>query len=302
MDTKSKKFKYSLWTKAFCFILSCAMIIVLACSVFNAIYSVAFFTGEIPQSLQNDFKKPEFSQCSTVQDYISTTLTNLNTVLRPSGAEFKADLLKHRDDFVEKCTADYLDKKADIIKSEFKYVAKNYKNDESSYSSYGISTEYVNSIPDTPTAQQKYPVDPYAPATVQAVQKILNYAQGQEFLKYDVLVREDAFWENDYYFDYTLKSSITQFTYLLQYNLDDYSAGGDEIKETASQWFDNRVSEAYSNLLSDKESAAQELEGLVNIKYYVKNGSVVYTNMTDAEIKSSSVENHPIYYFNDGTG
>lgn len=276
------------------------MITVLACSVFNAIYSVAFFTGEIPQTIQNDFKKPEFSQCSTVQDYISTTLLNLNRVLQPSDAEFKADLLKLRDDFVEKCTADYLNKKADIIKNEFKYVAKNYKDDESSYSSYGISTEYVNSIPDTPLEQQKYPVDPYAPASVQAVQKILNYAQGQEFLKYDVLVREDAFYENDYYFDYTLKSSLTSFTYLLEYHLHDYSTGGDEIKRTAPQWFNNRVSEAYSNLLSDKESAAKELEGLVNIKYYVKNGSIVYTNMTDAEIKSSSVESYPIYYFNDG--
>ncbi|MGN1169348.1 MAG: hypothetical protein ACI4RB_04425, partial [Acutalibacteraceae bacterium] len=295
-----KKFKYSLWTKAVCFILSCAMITVLACSVFNAICSVSFFTGEIPQTMQHDFKKPEFSQCSAVQDYISTTLLNLNTVLRPSDAEFKADLLKSRDDFVEKCTADYLDKKADIIKNELKYVAKNYKNDESSYSSLGVSADYVNSIPDTPSDKQKYPVDPYAPESVQAVQKILNYAQGQEFLKYESLVREDAFYSYDYSFDYTLKSSLTHFTYLLQYYLDDYSIGEDEIKAAAPDWFNIRVSEAYDNLLSEKESAAQELEGLVNIKYYVKNGSIVYTNMTDAEIKSNSIENHPIYYFNDG--
>ena len=276
------------------------MITVLACSVFNAICSVSFFTGEIPQTMQNDFKKPEFSQCSAVQDYISTTLLNLNTVLRPSDAEFKTDLLKNRDDFVEKCTADYLDKKADIIKNELKYVAKNYKNDESSYSSLGVSADYVNSIPDTPSDKQKYPVDPYAPASVQAVQKILNYAQGQEFLKYESLVREDAFQESEFIYSYTLKSSYSSYSKTIYFNEYNFLTDEEDFRQSAAEQFNNEVSNAFNELVSAKTFAAQELEGLVNIKYYVKNGSVVYTNMTDAEIKSNSIENHPIYYFNDG--
>ena len=198
LATKSKNSKYSPWVKALCLFIGAAMIFLSGTCLAHAVTLVRFFGTEAVKDNAKNSVKPEFSQTEAVRLYIQDTAAQIESLTGADGAVISQELSKNRESYVSEALNKYLDEKARIIKNELTYVAKNYKTDVYAYSAYGLSSNFSYNIPDTDAADQKYPVDPYAPKVVQTVQKILNYADGQEFLKYENLVRETAFTEGGF--------------------------------------------------------------------------------------------------------
>ena len=295
LDTKSKNSKYSPWVKALCLLISAAMIFVSGVSLARAVTLGCFFGTESLKDSAKNNGKPEFSQSEAVTLWMQSTVARIKSLTEASGNAISEGLSEYRDSYVSEALNKYLNEKSRIIKNELTYVAKNYKINQDAYSEYGLSSNYSFEVPDTDAADQKYPVDPYAPQVVQTVQKILNYAEGQEFLKYENLVRESAFTESEFYFqkEYNIAGEYIGITIAN----DNYLNDAESEKEYLTNGFENAVKDKAARADSDLANAQVHLEKLVNLKYYAKKGDKVVTNMADPDSELSSVTTHKAYYF-----
>lgn len=290
LDIRSKKFKYSPWIKAVCLLLSVVMI---AASGFCVAKAISKFYLYDSAEIFNDNQKPEFVKVSLVSDHISSMFRNISSLTSLTEKELTTQLNKNKESYIENAKKEFLAKKASIIKAELTYVANHYKTDEGAYLQYGLERNYVDSIPDTPAQDQKFPVDPYASETIQAVQKILNYAKGEEFLKYASLVREDAFGLEFYY---SKTYSISNKDYIIETNLNNYKLDEEAITKQLSEYFDSNVSSFAGDLKYSRQQAKKNLEKSVNFKYYIKKGDTVLTNMKDADSEIALASSQAIYY------
>lgn len=295
LATKSKNSKYSPWVKALCLFIGAAMIFLSGTCLAHAVTLVRFFGTEAVKDNAKNSVKPEFSQTEAVRLYIQDTAAQIESLTGADGAVISQELSKNRESYVSEALNKYLDEKARIIKNELTYVAKNYKTDEYAYSAYGLSSNFSYNIPDTDAADQKYPVDPYAPKVVQTVQKILNYADGQEFLKYENLVRETAFTEDGFSFNKKYYVNGEAFDiYIRNKNL---LNDAETEKDFLESEFDSSVENKAYKADIEKSNAQVKLEKTVNLKYYAKKGDKVATNMADPDAELAAVATHEAYYF-----
>lgn len=295
MDTKSKSSKYSPWVKALCLFISVAMIFLSGVSLAHAASVIRIFGTESLKDGAGRSNKPEFAQTEAVASWTEDMLSKIKCLIGVNGDTISKELKKNRDSFVSEAINQYLDQKALIIKNELTYVANNYKADENAYSTYGLSENYLYEIPDTAAADQKYPVDPYAPNVVQTVQKILNYAEGQEFLKYENLVRENAFSENDFQFE--KKYDIDGETIYISVESEMYFADEQAEKTYIENRFDKLTEEKALLRSREQDDARRSLEKTVNLKYYAKKEDKIITNMADADSEIANITTHKVYYY-----
>lgn len=295
LATKSKNSKYSPWVKALCLFIGAAMIFLSGTCLAHAVTLVRFFGTEAVKDNAKNSVKPEFSQTEAVRLYIQNTAAQIESLTGADGAVISQELSKNRESYVSEALNKYLDEKARIIKNELTYVAKNYKTDEYAYSAYGLSSNFSYNIPDTDAADQKYPVDPYAPKVVQTVQKILNYADGQEFLKYENLVRETAFTEGG--FSFNKKYYVNGEAFDIYIRNENLLNDAETEKDFLESEFDSSVENKAYKADIEKSNAQVKLEKTVNLKYYAKKSDKVATNMADPDAELAAVATHEAYYF-----
>lgn len=295
LATKSKNSKYSPWVKALCLFIGAAMIFLSGTCLAHAVTLVRFFGTEAVKDNAKNSVKPEFSQTEAVRLYIQDTAAQIESLTGADGAVISQELSKNRESYVSEALNKYLDEKARIIKNELTYVAKNYKTDVYAYSAYGLSSNFSYNIPDTDAADQKYPVDPYAPKVVQTVQKILNYADGQEFLKYENLVRETAFTEGG--FSFNKKYYVNGEAFDIYIRNETLLNDAETEKDFLESEFDSSVENKAYKADIEKSNAQVKLEKTVNLKYYAKKSDKVATNMADPDAELAAVATHEAYYF-----
>lgn len=295
LATKSKNSKYSPWVKALCLFIGAAMIFLSGTCLAHAVTLVRFFGTEAVKDNAKNSVKPEFSQTEAVRLYIQDTAAQIESLTGADGAVISQELGKNRESYVSEALNKYLDEKARIIKNELTYVAKNYKTDVYAYSAYGLSSNFSYNIPDTDAADQKYPVDPYAPKVVQTVQKILNYADGQEFLKYENLVRETAFTEGG--FSFNKKYYVNGEAFDIYIRNETLLNDAETEKDFLESEFDSSVENKAYKADIEKSNAQVKLEKTVNLKYYAKKSDKVATNMADPDAELAAVATHEAYYF-----
>lgn len=295
LATKSKNSKYSPWVKALCLFIGAAMIFLSGTCLAHAVTLVRFFGTEAVKDNAKNSVKPEFSQTEAVRLYIQDTAAQIESLTGADGTVISQELSKNRESYVSEALNKYLDEKARIIKNELTYVAKNYKTDVYAYSAYGLSSNFSYNIPDTDAADQKYPVDPYAPKVVQTVQKILNYADGQEFLKYENLVRETAFTEGG--FSFNKKYYVNGEAFDIYIRNETLLNDAETEKDFLESEFDSSVENKAYKADIEKSNAQVKLEKTVNLKYYAKKSDKVATNMADPDAELAAVATHEAYYF-----
>ncbi len=291
LDTKSKKTSYSPIVKFICIILSAVMFFVCGAGVLQFIQTVNFcydhsYVDDVFELCASG--KPDFFDCALPIHNITSSVTHIGDLFEETPEQYRAKLEKNKDAFVNGVVNQFSLEKSEIIRKELVYIAQNYNTDEAGvYNTNGYSQVIDESIPETPLEQQKYPVDPYASKTVQMVQKILNYAEGTEFLKYSSLVRNDAFFE---YGDYSYDDSS-----FIDFYLDNYEYQIEEVKSAACDKFDERVQDLYAYEVEAYNNTRSEVEALVNTLYYVKQGDKVYTNMQNPEAELASIKSNEHY-------
>ena len=281
--------KYSPLIKALCFALS---VITFALFSFNAIFVLRPLEYFSPEELFSE-EKGRFYDSDTAKSFFNEKVYSLSGFCEMSVEKKQKELDSKKEKEVEAALQDFISQKAGIIHDELVYVATNY---EDNYENAAKITEsYIDSIPDTPEKEQKYPVNPYAPANSRLAQKILNYAEGEELLKYESLIRREAF---DSYFTCSFK------TFGNYYSEFDFHSSVNEVKKSLERIVKN-YAEDYMMTYSENYSVTKaDISGLQNIKYYIKKGDKVITkkgdkvitNMTKEEKKSKDISNHDFFF------
>lgn len=281
MDNNSVK--YSPWIKALCFALSVVM------------FTLSFYNGMIALRPLNYFSVETVFSKNKVGFYESEKailifgkeIDNLDIVCGKTPSEYKKELESKKEKAIKEEVQRFIDNKVSIIHDELACVAKgqDYENN------IGKFTEsYINSIPDTPEDEQKYPLDPYASANVRVACKVLNYAEGEELLKYENLVREDAFRET---FCISFESLNDYDSYDCQVY---YSDSVESAEKEISKYADCSVENLTDTFTSNYNSAVNEVSNLINIKYFIKNDKNIITNMTEAEQKAKDIKEKDLFY------
>lgn len=280
---KNDSIKYSPWIKALCFALS---VVMFALSAFNALYALRPVTiFSMDEYLTND--KKDFYSSHRAESIFSEEMNYLSILCGKTAGERKKELEKTKKAEIEKNLERFKNKKISIIKEELTYVATHYEeylsDDEQMF-----SDSYINSIPDTPVENQKYPIDPYASANIRVARKILNYAEGDDFLKYESLIRTEALNNDSFY---------CNFEYIGNYYDEgiSYDASIDTAKAFITDKANSTIQNEIENFRDSYNEAQEEVSSLVNIKYYIENGKKTLTNMTSEEKKAKDISEHKLY-------
>ncbi len=259
MDTRLKKFKYSLFTKFLCWLIA----VIAFCLSFSVAFQV--FLNCIAVGPSQYFKEdPEltfFESDGFLDRFQMDFYYCLNLSANNAGkltAEFDAQKKTVTDEVLNK----FLDYKSNIIEEELRYAVENW--DDSYY-------EYDDEI--DVTLPEEYATKVYVntddPESIQTAQKILVNAKGQEFLLYESLVRADAF---EKYFDTTYNTQMSDefntitpdFYFQVQLNFTTEQAA-ESISEQYDDYARAVVEENYGVSLNQLSA----LESRENLKYYV---------------------------------
>lgn len=305
MDTRSKKFKYTLFAKLLCLALSAICFFTAVSSAFTFLHSGMLFGFE--KYLSGN--QISFYSCDDFNYHISNDIHTICQLGSVDTASLDEQLSAQAEEKVAEAMNSYLDQKSYIIQSELEYAVNNY---DDSYFNYEYSADLV-SIPETTTSSSvsttatwEYvtgydnEVTPEAeevlPRNIEAAQKILESSSGRDFLNYEALVRDDAF-DTEYSFSCEVTFSDANNNYsttTCTFHVDNMLFSETQIKKEFytqyNEWAKEYIS-SYSNYFYDYEYYLQELNTL---HYYtVSKEGTVYTNLKEKpdadDVKSYNV-------------
>ena len=146
MDTRSTKFKYSLFTKALCLILSAVMFF--GFSLFAIRSVVAMETFGFEEYLSG--KHPSFTETYGFRSQFSEDYYYVRNLLVNNTDEITKAFEDNKDKIIKDAVDSYLDEKAKIIENELRYAVENY---DESYFNYEYTADIVD-IPDDPVVEE----------------------------------------------------------------------------------------------------------------------------------------------------
>lgn len=299
MDTKSKKFKYSIFAKFLCFLLILVCFFTGAMNAFTFIASCELFGPS--DYLENN--KKTFFELNAVNHKL---YTHGNSVTELANTNINSEPDDVRKEKIEEAVSAFLDKKANIIQAELQYAVDNY---DDSYFNYEYTADAVD-IPDgyEPTTIEGGTAvttsaddDNDVPRNIEAAQKILKQTTGRGFLKYEALVREDAFRDD---FTYTTQNSETETDYYTTEIM--MTVGLDSSEEQVRKLFVSQYNEnynyAYDSYTKNTNNAYNTISTLTNFKFYAAAAdNQVYTNQDKTTpLSEKEVKAHSVYAYFDG--
>ena len=122
MDTRSTKFKYSLFTKGLCILLAAAMFF--GFSLFAIRSVVAMETFGFEEYLSG--KYPSFTETYGFRSQFSEDYYHVRNLLVNNTDEITKAFEDNKDSIIKEALDSYLDQKAKIIENELKYAVENY--------------------------------------------------------------------------------------------------------------------------------------------------------------------------------
>ena len=284
MDTRLKKFKYSLFTKFLCWLTA----ILLFC--FSLLVGVKVAVGMYFLGVENvlENKKTEFFLTNPVISQVNSDVFTAISLGRQNLSVYENVINAKKTKIIDNLADKFLDDKAAMIKSELEYAVRNF--DDSYY-------EYNDTVPVTEEGEfttSVYVPSDYPESIKMAVQVLAN-AKGRDFLKYDALVRTEAF------------AAAAPYTEVIDFpdgsRLDfhvDVNYGYDEtnVKNYITMCFEEQAEELLRGFRVDSYNADQ-LSERENLKYYVENyDGEIYSNINSIP---ANIRNYNYYIFNMGS-
>ena len=242
-------------------------------------------------------KNPTFYNTLAFKDEFASDVYKI-TQIADSNLSVTDELISSQaEESVNKAVESYLNKKAAIIKAELEYAVANY---DESYFNYEYSAELVT-IPETSKWEPESSFEEETvnvPKNIEAAQKILNTAQGKDFLNYEALVRSDAF---DYDFSHTADIYTSEDAmYSVNFTTSNLKYSKEQIATEFYAQFNEYKQSFINDIIYDTYSYIYDLEDLVNFRYYAEDSQgKVYSNITNKS-DISNLDNHDIYAFFDG--
>ena len=296
MDTRSTKFKHSLFTKGLCLLLSAAMFF--GFSLFAIRSVVAMETFGFEEYLGG--KYPSFTQSYGFRSQFIEDYYHVRNLLMNNPDEITKAFEDNKERIIKEALDSYLDRKAKIIEDELRYAVENY---DESYFNYEYTADSVD-IPDEPGVEYETGIfiqkeEPATdengeeiPRNIEAAQKILKTAKGRDFLKFASLVRDSAFNESEFHYDTVIE--ITGYNSVpIALRNPDFFADEQSVKKQFLQQYTECQNNTESETESSVESSELNLSRRTTYFYHAvdKNGKI-YTNAdkkpTMAEIRKNS--------------
>lgn len=268
MDTRLRKFKYSLFTKFLCWLI--------AICAFACCFSVALkvFLGCIVMGPENYFKDTKISFFET-KGFLNAYQIDLNAcayISSNNATALEKSLSAQKESITSNALKTFLDYKAGIIESELRYAVENW---DESYYDYDGTLEVT--IPEEYATKVYVNIDD--PESIQLAQKILVNAKGQEFLIYEDLVRSGAF-EASHSINKDIYVSYDGSEHHYDFHIDiplEYNE--EQATKFISEEYDSFVSESVEESSFFYETL-RGLESKENLKYYVVDfDGDVYSNI-----------------------
>ena len=255
MDTKLKKFKYSIFTKVLCWLIA----VLTFCFSFSLALKIGvncYMVG-IENYLQE--REVSFYNTNSFLERFQSDFFNAAQLSSRNDTLIKKNLSEQKDKVVKKVYDDFVAEKVHIIKQELRYAVENW---DDSYYEY---EEYAETIT-TPEDYTSVYVGENTPVNVELAAKVLANAKGEEFLDYENLVRESAF---EGHFSAVQEivvdsSSDSKWDFVIPYN---YSK--EQAKTFISEEYDDFFSD-YIHWNYDYEESVYRLSQVNNLKYYIE--------------------------------
>ena len=259
MDTRLKKFKYSLFTKFLCWFVA----VIAFCLSFSVAFQV--FLNCIVVGPSKYFKEdPEltFFESDGFLDRFQMDFYYCLNLSSNNASKLVAEFDAQKKAVTDAVLNEFLDYKSNIIEEELRYAVENW--DDSYY-------EYDNEI--DVTLPEEYNTQVYInyddPESIQTAQKILVNAKGQEFLLYESLVRADAF---ERYFNTTYNTQMSDefntitpdFYFEVQLNFTK-----EQVIKSISEQYDDYARAVVEENHGVSLNQLSALESRANLKYYV---------------------------------
>lgn len=322
MDTKSTSFKHSLACKALCLLLS---VLFMFGSIYFTVLAAAkiYVNGTMKGITSNDnsfYSSGALGALLAEDVHAAAVLAGAKDINALNNV-----FVQNKKRIIDAAVDEYLNQKAAIIEAELLYAVTHddeyyflngepyeydeyddgyddepiVRFDESDSETSAVTTTAVTQAalpqgePETEPRRLTEPVTrvavtPDASKAIRAAENALNTAKGQEFLKYAYLVRESAFVESSYEFNYSLDE------YGLKYSGDmscafTFDEAG--VRERFTDTYDSQHIMWYDELNYIIKRSIAQLSSLVNVRYYISTdgsqadaaSSGVYTNMESYE-------------------
>ena len=299
MDTRSTKFKYSLFTKVLCLLLSALMFFSFAYSSVVIITSAQiygfeeYFTDNIPAFYDTYGFRSQFSS----DNFRAMQLINQNK------QEIEEAFDLNEKAIIERAVNDYLNKKAEIIRNELEYAVENYDESYFAYE-YTADTVTIPAAEETSSSVTVTTTDEI-PQNIAAAIKILENCSGLDFLKYSTLIRSDALTEKEYQYSdevYLSEESGERYIRISFWNNSGYNLNESEIKKLCIEQYNSAKSNETATAEAESEFALALLSKLTAFKYYISDHKGnIYTNIkntTPDEFRNKALENKVYVLFN----
>ncbi len=300
MDTKSKKFKYSVFTKGLCFLLAVLTFFSFTFVATKTVWSIKIFGFE--EFLSG--KYPAFTQCYGFRSQFSKDFYHVRNLLNYNTDNIDKAFESHKDEIINTALSSYLDQKAKIIEDELRYAVENY---DDSYFNYEYTADAVV-IPETTKVETSTVISTEEPVTdangediprnIQAAQKILQAAKGRDFLNYAALVRDEAFNSSEFHYETSIDVS-ENYTTSVHLSYSDFYPDEQTIKKEFLQQYTHIHSNANGEAESETEASKYMLSNLKAFKYYaVDDKGNVYSNL-DNKPSADEIEKNDAYVYFD---
>lgn len=305
MDTRSTKFKYSLFTKGLCILLAAVMFFGFSLLAIRSVVAMETFGFE--EYLGG--KYPSFTQSYGFRSQFSEDYYHVRNLLMNNTDEITKAYEDNKERIIKEALDSYLDRKAKIIENELNYAVENY---DESYFSYEYTADSVD-IPDDPVVEEVTDINASMqkeepatdengdeiPRNIEAAQKILKTAKGRDFLKYASLVRDSAFNESEFHYDTVIE--ITGYNSApIALSTTDYFEDELSVKKLFLETYNNNQNNTIAETESIIESSDLNLSRRTTFFYYAvdKNGKI-YTN-ADKKPTMAEIRNNSAYITYDG--
>ncbi len=297
MDTKSKKFKYSIWTKLLCIILTAAMFFLFTASAIRFIMGIAvfgirdYFSDNTPKLTETDCFSNYF-----LNDY------NIVTMLATSDVEATQQALEDKmNGIVTDAVYEYSIQKATIIENELKYAVENYDVNYFNYEYTAdlvdvpeVSTVFSQELSTSKTETVTTTNGQSVPRNIEAAQQILKICEGIDFLNFEALIRPSALTEQSFFYKTDVPINSTS---IIEMSFDDtdYTYDEKEIKI----YFTTQYKQSVNNIISEIQSAINHAKNQLSLRnqlmYYVVDKSGSAQLNTGSKPTIEYVKNSPAY-------
>ena len=297
MDTRSTKFKYSLFTKALCLLLSAVMFFGFSLLAIRSVVAMETFGFE--EYLGG--KYPSFTETYGFRSQFSEDYYHVRNLLLNNTDEITKAFEDNKERIIKEALDSYLDEKAKIIENELRYAVDNY---DESYFNYEYTADSVD-IPDDPVVEEVTDINASMqkdepatdengeeiPRNIEAALKILKTAKGRDFLNYASLVRDSAFNESEFSYETVIEIPGYNSAPIALRNTDFFD-NEQSIKKLFLGTYDYYMTDTVYETEGIIESSSLNLSRRTTFFYYAvdKNGKI-HTNAdkkpTMAEIKKN---------------